>query len=283
MVFIQVVCGPAGSGKSTYCKAIQEHCAVKGRRVYVANLDPAAETFSYDLAFDIRDLISVEEVMNELNLGPNGALLYAMDYLLENLEWLEEELSGFLDDDYLLIDCPGQLELYTHQPVMRAIVDQLRVWGHSRVAGVFVVDATFVCDAPKFISGILLSLSAMISLELPHINVLSKCDLVDSERVLDILEVQSAQELWNIEESKHAERDKTASKLAVQTRKKRNRLTESICTLIDDYSMVGFVPLNLSDEESIDHVMSHVDHVIQYGEDLEVQETEEFGGDADEE
>ena len=59
-----------------------------GRRAYVANLDPAAENFGYDLSFDIRDLISVDEVMEELELGPNGALMYAMEYLLENLEWL---------------------------------------------------------------------------------------------------------------------------------------------------------------------------------------------------
>ena len=38
----------------------------------MANLDPAAESFDYSLAFDIRDLISVEDVMEELDLGPNG-------------------------------------------------------------------------------------------------------------------------------------------------------------------------------------------------------------------
>ena len=37
--------------QSTYCQAIQEHCATKGRTVRVANLDPAAEAFKYDVAF----------------------------------------------------------------------------------------------------------------------------------------------------------------------------------------------------------------------------------------
>ena len=262
----------------------------------MANLDPAAETFGYDLAFDIRDLITVEDVMEELGLGPNGALIYCMEYLLENMDWLEDELDKFDDDEYLMLDCPGQIELYTHVPIMKRIVEQMSAWGHlSRIASVFVVDATFVCDAPKFISGSLLSLSAMIALELPHVNVLSKCDLIDEEKIADILDNESAIMLWQKEEYNSSVEDEatmkaletgktsnTAEKKEYQDaivqrkkmnerRKKHNRLTEAICVLLDDYSMVSFIPLNIRDEESIDHVLSHVDHTIQYGEDLEVR------------
>ena len=91
---------------------MQEHAETLGgtrkRRIHVGNLDPAAEVFGYDCTFDIRDLISVPEVMEELGLGPNGGLLYAMEYLLENLDWLEEALDYFADDEYLILDCPGQ-------------------------------------------------------------------------------------------------------------------------------------------------------------------------------
>mmetsp|Transcript_7745 Transcript_7745/g.8952 ORF Transcript_7745/g.8952 Transcript_7745/m.8952 type:complete len:333 (+) Transcript_7745:66-1064(+) len=326
--FIQLVTGPAGSGKSTYCTAIQQHCATLGklrrRTVHVANLDPAAENFGYELAFDIRDLITVEDVMEELGLGPNGALIYCMEYLLENMDWLEEELDKFDDDEYLVLDCPGQIELYTHAPIMKRVIDQMTTWGHaSRMASVFIVDATFVCDAPKFISGSLLSLSAMIALELPHVNVLSKCDLVDEAKVESILDVESASVLWQREEY-NREKDMAMDALAVAKanrrkskaidsttdkgkkisakvpdsasgtllskedqqrialrRRKQNRLTEAICSLLDDYSMVSFIPLNISDEESIDNVLAHVDHTIQYGEDLEVRgaDQDDFGGD----
>ena len=81
--------GPAGVGKSTYCRAMQEHAATERRRVHVANLDPAAEEFGYDVAFDIRSLIAVDDVMEELGYGPNGGLLYCMEYLLENVDWLK--------------------------------------------------------------------------------------------------------------------------------------------------------------------------------------------------
>lgn len=301
--FIQLVTGPAGSGKSTYCSSIQQHCASLGparkRNVHVANLDPAAENFAYDLTFDIRDLITVEDVMEELGLGPNGALIYCMEYLLENMDWLEEELSKFDDDEYLILDCPGQIELYTHAPIFKRVIDQMMNWGHiSRMCSVFIVDATFVCDAPKFISGALLSLSAMIAMELPHVNVLSKTDLVDEAKVENILDVESASVLWQREEynrsvqeegmimafeessdSDSAQKRKNGEdgmtkadrqRIALR-RKKQNRLTEAICGLLDDYSMVSFIPLNITDEESIDHVLAHVDHTIQYGEDLEVR------------
>ena len=50
------------------------------------------------------------------------------------------------------------------------------------------------------------------------------------------------------------------------------RLTDSLCQVLDDYTMVSFVPLNITDEDSIDMVLMHADRAIQYGEDLEPQE-----------
>lgn len=46
--------------------------------------------------------------MEELGLGPNGALLYCMEFLLQNLDWLQDELEQFGDDDYLILDTPGR-------------------------------------------------------------------------------------------------------------------------------------------------------------------------------
>jgi GTPase SAR1 family protein len=243
--------------------------------------------------------------MEELGLGPNGALIYCMEYLLENMDWLSDELDNFDDDEYLLLDCPGQIELYTHVPIMKRVVEQMTAWGHnSRIASVFIVDATFVCDAPKFISGSLLSLSAMIALELPHVNVLSKCDLIDEDKIANILDTESAMTLWQKEEYNASVEDESIAKALksyqvnkelddeeqneavianrkrmMARRRKHNRLTEAICVLLDDYSMVSFIPLNVRDEESIDHVLAHVDHTVQYGEDLEVRGGDEGEGD----
>lgn len=58
--------------QSTYCQTVAAHLETIGRRVAVINLDPAAEDTAYAAAADVRDLITVEDAMEELGLGPNG-------------------------------------------------------------------------------------------------------------------------------------------------------------------------------------------------------------------
>lgn len=89
---------------------------------------------------DIRDLIAVDEVMEAVHLGPNGALMYCMEYLAENFDWFEEQLSLFGEDDYLVLDCPGQIELYSHVNVMKRVAAGLLQQGFN-VCGVFLVRA----------------------------------------------------------------------------------------------------------------------------------------------
>ena len=93
---------------------MHQHCQSSGRRLHIINLDPAADVFTYPVSADIRDLISVTEVSEEFSLGPNGALLYCMEYLQENLDgWLFTALEGYDDADCVVFDCPGQIELYS--------------------------------------------------------------------------------------------------------------------------------------------------------------------------
>lgn len=74
-----LVSGPAGSGKSTFCSALIAHAQSLGRNVQLFNLDPAAERFEYQPSIDIKELISLEDVMQEMNLGPNGGLIYCFE------------------------------------------------------------------------------------------------------------------------------------------------------------------------------------------------------------
>ena len=109
MRYAQLVVGPAGSGKSTYCSTIVRHCENIGRTVHVVNLDPAAEYFDYPVLVDTRELVQLEDVMEaeDLKLGPNGGLVFCMEYLVQSMEWLEEKL-GFAEEDYIIFDCPGK-------------------------------------------------------------------------------------------------------------------------------------------------------------------------------
>lgn len=57
---------------------------------------------------DVRELISVDDVQEDkqLVLGPNGALVFCMEYLVQNLDWLHDQLNEG-EDDYFIFDCPG--------------------------------------------------------------------------------------------------------------------------------------------------------------------------------
>uniref|UniRef100_A0A4W3HG05 GPN-loop GTPase 3 n=1 Tax=Callorhinchus milii TaxID=7868 RepID=A0A4W3HG05_CALMI len=250
--------------QSTYCSTIQQHCEVIQRSVQVVNLDPAAEYFKYPVLADIRELIQVEDVMEDksLGFGPNGGLVFCMEYFANNLDWLGESL-GHVEDDYVLFDCPGQIELYTHLPVMRQLVEQLQQW-EFHVCGVFLVDSQFMVESFKFISGAMAALSAMVSLEIPQVNVMTKMDLLSKKAKREI-EKYLDPDMYSL---MHDSKDSWRSK-------KFRKLTKAICGLIDDYSMVRFLPFDQSDEESVNIVLQHIDFSIQYGEDFEVREPRE--------
>eukprot|EP00752_Nemacystus_decipiens_P007325 g6554.t1 len=177
--FGQVVVGPPGSGKTTYCLGMCQYLKAIGRDAAVINLDPAnhGEGLPYTAAVDIQELVSVEGVMEQFNLGPNGAMLYCLEYLEKNVDWLMEKLDG-LTQKYLIFDFPGQVELFTHCFCVQNVVQRLQK-EDVRLAAVHLVDAYHCGNPSLFISAALLSLMVMLRLELPHINVLSKVDLIE--------------------------------------------------------------------------------------------------------
>ena len=177
-MFGQVVVGPPGAGKTTYCEGMRQFLESVGRKVVVINLDPANDTLPYPVAVDVRDLISLEGAARACELGPNGALVYCIEYLAANLDWLLDRLAPHADA-YALFDMPGQVELYSHHGAVRTILHGLQQQQH-RVCAVHLVDAHHCADPAKFISVLLVTLSAMVQLEVPQVNLLSKIDLIES-------------------------------------------------------------------------------------------------------
>lgn len=207
---------------------------------------------------DVRDLISVDDVSEELELGPNGALVYCMEFLLENVEWLEDKLDAYIDNDYIVFDLPGQIELYTHFPFMKELIRYLQNWDY-RVQALYFLDSQFMADAAKFFGGCLTALSAMVQLEVPHLNVMSKMDLakgVDKRR---------------LEEYMFPDVENLVQELSQHTSPKFLRLNSAMGALLDDFSMVSFVPLDVADGESIGNLLLLADHALQYEDELDVK------------
>jgi len=93
MGFGQLVIGPPGSGKTTYCEGMQQFLTATGRKVAVINLDPANDLLPYKCTIDVSELIRLEDVMIHHELGPNGGLMFCMEYIEKNLDWLLKKLA----------------------------------------------------------------------------------------------------------------------------------------------------------------------------------------------
>lgn len=158
MPFAQLVVGPPGAGKSTYCNGMQQFMGAIGRKASIVNLDPANDLTSYEAAVDVRELVTLESIMadEQMALGPNGSVLYALEELEHNVEWLHMKLKE-LGDDYVLFDCPGQVELFTHHDSLRRVFLGLQKMGY-RVRCCFP-SLVFYC-APLFLFPSLFSVIA---------------------------------------------------------------------------------------------------------------------------
>lgn len=181
MRYAVFITGPAGAGKSTFCSSLITHAQTLGRTVHLFNLDPAAEKFDYEPTIDIRDLISLNDVMDELEFGPNGGLVYCFEYLLNNLDWLDDELGDY-DSDYLIIDCPGQIELYTHIPLLPRLLSHLQTSLNFRTSAAYLIDSQFMQDKTKFFAGVMSAMSCMLSLGVSMVCIMSKMDLVKDSK-----------------------------------------------------------------------------------------------------
>ena len=102
-------------------------------------------------------------------------------YLLNNLEWLDSELDPYVDD-YLIIDCPGQIELYTHVPLLPRLADYLAVNMNFRLSATYLIDSQFMQDKSKFFAGVMSAMSCMMSLGISMLCLMRKMDLVKDEK-----------------------------------------------------------------------------------------------------
>ncbi|RAK93518.1 ATP binding protein [Aspergillus costaricaensis CBS 115574] len=275
-----LVMGPAGAGKTTFCSSIIQHLQNTRRSCFYVNLDPAAETFNYEPDLDIRELITLEDVMEELGLGPNGGLIYCFEFLLQNLEFLSEALDPLSEEYLIIFDMPGQIELYTHIPLLPSLVQFLSRQGPLNISlcAAYLLESTFVVDKAKFFAGTLSAMSAMLMLEMPHVNILSKMD-----QVKDMVSRKELKQFTNVdvnnllgtagddEESSVATGD-PSSKDAMLSGGSFQQLNRAVGQLIDDFSMVSFLKLDVQDEDSVAAVLSHIDDAIQYHEAQEPRE-----------
>ncbi len=216
-----------------------------------------------------------------MHLHPHPQLLISVArFLLENLDFLTRDLEALSEEYLIIIDLPGQIELYTHVPVVPTLVKHLTRFGSLNISlcAAYLLESTFVIDRAKFFAGTLSAMSAMIMLEIPHVNILSKMDLVKGSvpkrqlrRFLDpdtsLLDDDS-----NINEQRGGRFMDPSDKESVMSGGSFDKLNKAVAQLIDDFSMVSFLRLDVKDEDSVGGVLSYIDDAIQFHEAQEPRE-----------
>ncbi|MGB2826036.1 MAG: ATP/GTP-binding protein, partial [Thermoplasmata archaeon] len=173
--------GTAGCGKSTLTGTFQQWMRNEGFDAITVNLDPGVDTLPYEPDVDIRDWIRLSEVMAEYGLGPNGAQILAADMLALNAKEVVDVIDTF-NTDYVLIDTPGQLELFAFRQSSRVILDAM-----DRESSVlaFLFDPVVAKNPNGFVTTFLLSATVQFRLTVPMVTMIAKSDLLsESERQL---------------------------------------------------------------------------------------------------
>ncbi len=330
IIYGQVVVGPPGSGKTTYCNGMQQYLRLLGRDAWVINLDPANESIPdgpspnqqddaanststtaknnqlpYETILDIcEDVINLSSVMTKLGLGPNGGLLYCMEYLEAHVDdiihLIQERITTYQQQQhtnnndkqlYLLLDLPGQVELYTHGTAVSKLLRHLVRVLDWRLCAVQCIDSLFCTDAHKFLAAALLGTTTMLRLELPTVNVLSKTDLLanyGSDLAMDLEYFTNCHDLQrlvpfldapkvNDNDDDDYERDNKDVynefhyaddpdyQAARQKRrqspffKKYHKMSELLAEVVEDFGLLSFVPLDINRAESVGRVLAKID------------------------
>eukprot|EP01064_Diplonema_japonicum_P024146 TRINITY_DN3463_c0_g2_i1.p1 TRINITY_DN3463_c0_g2~~TRINITY_DN3463_c0_g2_i1.p1 ORF type:complete len:414 (+),score=126.88 TRINITY_DN3463_c0_g2_i1:73-1314(+) len=180
---VVLVVGMAGSGKTRFMHRMNIEMHEKQIPSFFVNLDPAVVDVPYGVNIDIRDTVNHKEVMKQYSLGPNGAIITSLnlfatrfDQVLGYIEQRQEEL------DYVFIDTPGQIEVFTWSASGQIIMETLASTFPTVV--LYVVDTAKSNNPSTFMSNMMYSCGILYRTQLPLLLCLNKIDIADHKTVM---------------------------------------------------------------------------------------------------
>lgn len=244
--------GTAGSGKSTLTHTFKNWMSHRGLDAITVNLDPGAENLPYEPDVDICDWISLKEIMDEYGLGPNGAQIAAADMLALNTSDIKKSIESF-KTDYILMDTPGQLELFVFREAGKYIV---KFFNPERSIIAYLLDHALAKTSSGFASQLLLSLSTNFRLNQPQINILSKADMLSDEEIETV-------ERWSDSS------DELFSAISNEEASIHREISEGIIRLIQDFgNQAKLFPTGQEDFLGMDDLYTSIQLQFEGGEDL---------------
>ncbi|CUM49018.1 unnamed protein product [Debaryomyces tyrocola] len=176
-----VICiGMAGSGKTTFMQRLNSHLHTKKSPPYVINLDPAVLKVPFGANIDIRDSVKYKKVMEEYNLGPNGAIVTSLNLFATKIDQvikLVEKRSDKVEN--VIIDTPGQIECFIWSASGAIITEAFASTFPTVIA--YIVDTPRNSSPTTFMSNMLYACSILYKTKLPMIIVFNKSDVKNAD------------------------------------------------------------------------------------------------------
>jgi GTPase SAR1 family protein len=181
-VFVYLT-GTAGCGKTYMTKALADWLDSKRLDYLTVNLDPGADFIPYSADIDVREWFTLEDIMGRYNVGPNGAQIIGADLVSTLVDDIRDEIE-LSNSEYVLIDTPGQLELFTLRESSRILINALN---RDRSVMIYLFDPVVSKTPSGFLSMLFMASSAVFRLEIPQVLALSKSDLLTQEELERII------------------------------------------------------------------------------------------------
>jgi len=181
---ITYIIGTAGSGKSLLTSTFVDWLQMKKLKVISVNLDPGVISLPYTPDVDVRDFVSIEEIIRKYGLGPNGSIIMAADLIAMQIDQLRSDIESF-NADYVVVDTPGQMELFAFRASGPYIAEELC---DDPKAIIYLFDASFSSNPLNYVSNMFLAVAVHTRFLIPQVYALSKVDILPIDRVETILE-----------------------------------------------------------------------------------------------
>ncbi|KAH3660202.1 hypothetical protein OGAPHI_007407 [Ogataea philodendri] len=176
-----IICvGMAGSGKTTFLQRLNSHLHTKKEAPYVINLDPAVLKVPFGCNIDIRDSVKYKKVMENYNLGPNGAIVTSLNLFSTKID----QVIGLVDKKsdkfkHCIVDTPGQIECFIWSASGAIITEAFASTFPTVIA--YIIDTPRSSSPTTFISNMLYACSILYKTKLPMIVVFNKTDVRDAD------------------------------------------------------------------------------------------------------
>ncbi len=244
--------GTAGSGKSLLASKILDYYSRNGAFVGMLNLDPGVENLPYTCDIDVRDYVDIVQIMKQYDLGPNGSMIMANDLLASKIDELQKEIDN-VNPDYLIIDTPGQIELFAYRTSGPFLVQNLNV---EEKVSIFLHDGSLMTSPSNFVSIALLATSVKLRLGISQINVLTKTDLIE-DKIKDILKWST--NMASLEDALAKDSDGENYTLAVNILRSLN---------LGGFAQ-GTIPISNATGEGMVNLQAALSRVLNLGEEVE--------------